>query len=759
MYQSIYYDRTTNLIHVWDDTLGYQNKSYSNYNYHYIESNVGEYKSLYGHTLSKVKKSSQYDVKYESDIDPEVRYLTDTYLNSDDMSKNTSILYFDIEVEMNTGKPDVKTAYNMITSIAAYDSKTSEYRVFVLNLDNKDISYDNDDVILSIFDDEAELLTSFVDYVHAVSPTVITGWYSNAFDIPYLYNRGKRILGDYINNLSQIQIIKTNRFGDVRIAGTSCLDYIELYKNFTNGELPHYSLDYVSKEELGEGKVEYDGNLDDLFEQDIDKFIRYNIVDVELLIKLEKKLKFINLSRQLAHTCHVPYEHVLQSSRFIEGAIITYLHRNNLISTDKKFFNKMTTPKLRPGMREIKISEGIDIRYPNKGKILIQRTKSTTDEYSYHDRTDDTFLLDTPIKKEVDEGREVTIKLVGAFVKPPQPGRHSWVYSIDLRSLYPSLIRTLNISPETKVGKILNWSDVYMMKHFVRGQEIKIPKHNSVTGYKNNFNYIPAGTILKIETKSKEVVELNKEDFVKLINDGNLSIASNGVMYKNDVRGIIPSLIDIWFEKRVEYRKQLKEAKTEEEKSFYNQRQWVQKIFMNSIYGVLGLNSFRFYDIDNAEAITLTAQDTNRFSEIVLRQFYIDKHGYKDDPTIYADTDSCDGNSILRLHDRNIKIKELFNELKDNGVEYLVDANNREFLYPSKLKMPYFDENKKQVKYGTVNLLERHRVKKQMFKIKTRDGYVTVTEDHSVMILENGKLVEKKPGDIKPGDKIVQIKT
>ncbi len=299
MYQNIFFERQRNLIHLWDDTIGYRTFPYKKYAY--VKDPNGEYTSMHGDRLTKVykwEKDSEEEL-FESDVPETTRVLVDLY-NDDTPSKGHIVLTFDIEVEMITGLPNIEKAENEITSIAAYDDASKEYHVFVvdkLGKVKKGKSFDKDGrkVHVHIYDSERELLMKYITYVESVNATIWTGWNIDFFDVPYLYNRIKNVCGEnQANRLSSIG--KTywspyrNRYS---IAGVSIMDYIGLYKRYNFGLESSYTLNHIATKELGRGKVEYEGSLDDLFENDLEKFIEYNITDVELVVSMDAKLQFI----------------------------------------------------------------------------------------------------------------------------------------------------------------------------------------------------------------------------------------------------------------------------------------------------------------------------------------------------------------------------------------------------------------------------------------------------------------------------------
>jgi DNA polymerase elongation subunit (family B) len=515
---------------------------------------------LYGDKLSKVTNFVKNDPDlFESDIAETTRILVDMYGDSDMPSKGIVTMTFDIEVEMITGVPDPTQGNNEVTSIAYHDSASDHYTILVLDKQRKLDSKTTDNKTVIPCYDEKTLLLKFIDAIQEIQPHVMTGWNCDAFDIPYLYNRIKRVLGKkQANNLSVIgEMFYSPYRNRYTIGGTSVLDYMTVYKKFSYKELPSYSLNYVSNTELGRGKVEYEGNLDDLMENDIDTFIEYNITDVELVIDLDKKLQYIDLVRGIAHVGHVPYEDFVYSSKYLEGAMLTYLkHIGGVVAPNK------------PADRQEKMQE---------------------------------------LKDSGEKG------FIGAFVKDPVPGRYEWMYDLDLTSLYPSIIMTLNISPETKIAKIENWN----AEEFLRG---------------NVEEYIVGD-----ETVSKEKLKAFLDKY-------KYTVASNGVMYSSDRTGLIPAILSDWFDKRVEYKNEMKKwgnAGDNEKYEFYKKRQLVQKILLNSMYGILGLPAFRFYDIDNAEAVTLSGQTVIKKTEAAINMKY-NKELKTDDTDYvqYVDTDS-----------------------------------------------------------------------------------------------------------------------
>jgi len=575
LYKNVYYQREKNLVHLWDDKLGYRTFPYTRYAYEKVMN--GEYQSIYGDKLTKIYKFKKDDPDlFESDVPETTRVLVDTYTDSDLPSEGITTLTFDIEVEMESGLPDTEKAENELTAIGLHDNISNQYWVLVMDKSGKMVEKKTDKAIVLPFTDERDMCRKFLDLYEGIAPDIVTGWNIDYFDIPYLFNRLKRILGE--NQAKRLSPIGQAFYSPYRsrwfLAGVSCLDYLSLYKKFNYTELPNYRLDTVGRLEVGKGKIEYQGSLDDLFNQDIEKFIEYNLVDVEIVVELDKKLQFIDLCRGIAHAGHVPYEDFVYSSKYLEGAMLTYLRRKNLVAPNK----------------------------PQDRKEKLAALKEAGEE-----------------------------KFIGAYVKDPIVGKYDWVYDLDLTSLYPSIIMTLNISPETKMGMIDNWD----AQEFLKGER---------DTYTINGN------------------EFTRERIEQVLKEQKWSVSSNGVVYRTDTVGCIPGILDIWFNQRVEFKNEMKKygkAGDKEKYAFYHKRQLVQKILLNSLYGVLGLPAFRFYDVDNAEAVTTTGQTVIKSTADMGNIKYNKELGTTDvDSNIYIDTDSVFFSAVPLLDHRNPNWKD-----------------------------------------------------------------------------------------------------
>ena len=458
MYIGIFCDKKRNTTHLWDSEKGYS--SFPTLHYAYRRKAGGSYTSLYGDELEKITSFSEDDpTLFEGDLSPELRTLLDLYPNNDEVPENRKIVVIDIEVDSEGGFPNVDEGDKKITAIALYDKITDHYYSLILDPDGKIIPTEIGNVSTWSFRNEELLLDTFLCKWEEINPNIVTGWASNKFDMPYIYHRIVVVLGRHdAYRLSSIKTVYQNTFTKkMVIAGVSCMDYIDLYKKFLGVMKPSYTLSNVAKDEdLPIKKLTYKGSLNDLYKNDLPRYVEYNLTDVKVVVELDKKYDFIYLACAVCHKGRVPYEWFQMSSRWIDGAILNYLHSKNLVAPNK----------------------------PSEGR----------EEYA-------------EMEKEGEDG------FTGAFVKEPIPGLYDWIYSADITSLYPSAIMSLNISSETKLGKIEGWDRL----EFDKGN---IPE-------------------IKIDNKI-----FTAEEFKKMISNYEFSISSNGVVYKQPKKIVVCKLIN-----------------------------------------------------------------------------------------------------------------------------------------------------------------------------------------------------------------------
>jgi DNA polymerase elongation subunit (family B) len=540
--------------------------------------------TLDGTLVMPVKKMDDWrDPKYfEKDVDKDTRLLVDFYYESDETPSYHNLVYLDIECEIAGAltPENIKDPKGKITSVALYDNNSKKY--YCLILDEKQLmdeaSSESKEVIP--YKSERELLDGFLDLWEKLDPTIISGWNSEFFDIPYLYYRINKVLGqDMGSYLSPIKKVKTkivqtkNGLAEhVVVAGLNHLDYMNLFKKFITKQEPSYALGTIGEKYVKLGKIEYQGSLDKLFREDVDKFIEYNIRDVEIIVELEKALKFIELTVTICHLCHTTYEQIYYSTVLNDGAILTYLKRKGIVSP-----NKPTT--YNPGLKEIK------------------------EEYA------------------------------GGYLKDPVPGLYEWVIDLDFTSLYPSIIRSLNMGIETLVGRVVNtgkFDNQWSLRELKKMDPNKMVEIEKVKKDRR---------LVRSEIKVKHLIEL--------IEEGDLLISAPGVIFRKDKSSVVCEILADWFAKRQEYKSLMKKAyKVDKDPvmgEFYNKRQHAYKIKLNDVYGVFAINGWRYTDGHKfiSKAITLTGQRLTQESIKFVNEWMNNELGTKDkDYIVTSDTDS-----------------------------------------------------------------------------------------------------------------------
>jgi DNA polymerase elongation subunit (family B) len=543
MYQAAFYDRSTYTYHLRDDERGWLDFKYTPELYQIIPN--GPLETLDGKRAKPINKYEWRDTSlYEQDVDKLTRVLIDLYKDSDDTPKQHNVIYFDIECEIGGTLTSeyIKSAPMKMTSIALYDNTTQKWYCLILDEKQQIQSVDGDKEIRP-YKTEAEMLSAFLDLWEELDPTIITGWNSGFFDVPYMYYRLCNVLGrgqaERLSPLRKFAFTEYDQSQPIEIAGINHLDYMLLFKKYVMKQEPSYRLNDIGEKYVKLGKIEYEGSLDVLFKNDIKTFIEYNLRDVEIIIELEKKLKFIDLTVILCHLCHVPYEQIYQSTVLNDGAILTYLKRQDIVSP-----NKPTT----------------------HNPILKERTEN---DYA------------------------------GGYLKDPVPGLYQWVIDLDFTSLYPSIIRSLNIGIETFVGRVVN-SGKYD-NQWTYAEMKNMNPNDLVVIEKLNENY----------TTTRTQVPIGK--LVKLIEDNNWITAASGAIFRTDKSSVVCEVLTDWFNKRVEYKGLMKKAYKSGDKvkgEFYDRRQHAYKIKLNDVYGCYAINSWRYTDGHKmiSSAITLTGQ-------------------------------------------------------------------------------------------------------------------------------------------------------
>jgi len=531
------------------------------------------WKNLQGESLEEIKLGSIREcrdfIKRYEEVDNfkiygntryEYAYIADEFKGMVEWDQSKiRIGIIDIEVGSENGFPDPYKANEPITAIAL---KILDGAMIVYGCG--DFNNYDDNVTYVKCRDEYDLCKKFLTDWYENTPDIITGWNTKFFDIPYLVNRFEKIVGsDEMKKLSPWGIInerKTNIHGREMIAyeiyGLASLDYIELYKWYAPGgkSQESYRLDNIANVELGESKLSYDefDNLHQLYRLNYQKFIEYNIKDVELIVKLEGKLKLIELALTLAYDTKSNYEDVFAQTRMWDAIIYGYLLERNIVVPP----------------REISDKDGC---------------------------------------------------FEGAYVKEPQVGLHDWVASFDLNSLYPHLMMQYNISPETLIDPSKYTPE---MRQIIS---------NGVT-------------VDKLLFKS-----------LNLSNMSGVTLTPNGQFFRTDIQGFVPKMLEEMYNDRKKFKKMMLVAKQDYENekdavkrielenriARYDNLQLAKKVSLNSAYGAMGSQYFRFYDLRIALAVTSAGQLSIRWIENKLNGYMNKLLGSSDiDYVIASDTDS-----------------------------------------------------------------------------------------------------------------------
>jgi DNA polymerase elongation subunit (family B) len=601
MYQSIYYDREEKQYYLRDDSW----KGFKEFQYwptYYQKDFDGEFETLEGERVSPVNRIKDWkDTSYfEKDVDRTTRLLVDQYFESDETPEFHNIVYLDIECEILGAltEESIKQALAKITALALYDNNSKKYYCLVLDETNTMKEAHDDTKIVIPYSNELDLLNGFLDKWYQLDPTIVTGWNSMFFDIPYLYYRISKILGKTVaETLSPIKKIKITPFSEqpVSIGGVAHLDYMLLFKKFITKQEPSYRLGDIGTKYIKLGKIEYEGSLDKLFKEDVNKFIDYNVRDVEIIVELEKKLKFIELTITICHLCHTDYEQIYLSTMLNEGAVLTYLKRKGIVSP-----NKPTT--MNPALKDLSVK---------KAKWEYEQGNITKEELE-----EIIFLAE----------------YAGGYLKDPIPGLYEWVIDLDFTSLYPSIIRSLNMGIETLVGRVVNggkFDNQWSLK------ELKQMDPNKVV------------VIEKIK-KNRTIAtsQITVGGLISIIESNDLIISAPGVIFRKDKSSIVCEILSDWFAKRQEYKGLMKQAYKSGNKElgdFYNSRQHAYKIKLNDVYGVFAINGWRYTDGNKfiSKAITLTGQRLTQESIKFVNIWLNEQLGTDDkDYIVTSDTDS-----------------------------------------------------------------------------------------------------------------------
>lgn len=571
----------------------------------YYPDQRGKYKSIFGENLSKVTAKSFKEFTkeqrihsghrlYESDINPVFRCLEENYLGKD--APKLNVAFWDIEVDFDPerGYASPDDAFMPITAIAVHLQWMDT--LVCLAVPPKTLTMEQateqvkDFPNTILFETEAEMLDMFLDLIQDAD--VLSGWNSEGFDMPYTVNRVTKVLSKEDTRRFCLfdQMPKKReyeKYGKTAVTydlvGRVHVDSLELYRKYTYEERHSYRLDAIGEMEVGESKTVYEGTLDQLYNNDFKKFIEYNRQDCALLDKLDKKLKFIDLANTIAHENTVLIQTTMGAVAVTEQAIINEAHHLGLIVPS------------RP-------------------------------------RRDD----------------EANTQAAGAYVAYPKKGLHDWIGSMDINSLYPSVIRALNMGPETIIGQL-------RQDYTTAEIEAKMAKGNSFAAawegkfganeYEFVMNKDRANDII-IEWENGEQSVMSGAEIYELIYESNKPwmLSANGTIFTHEFEGVIPGLLKRWYAERKEMQAKLKEAIKAEnkiEEEYWDKRQLVKKINLNSLYGAILNAGCRFFDNRIGQSTTLTGRSIARHMAGKINEVITGEYDHVGKAIIYGDTDSA----------------------------------------------------------------------------------------------------------------------
>ena len=604
-YVDAMFDRDADIIRVVErkDGKRHYHEYQAKYTFYYDDPR-GKYKSIFGDPLTRIVCKNTKDYRkelainkgkklFESDINPIFQCLSENYENQD--APKLNVAFFDIETDFDPerGFAPTNDPFMPITAITVHLQWLDTLVTLALPPKTLTIEQAQEEVkewgnLCILFKNEGDMLQTFLDLIEDAD--IISGWNSEGYDIPYTVNRVSRILskddtrrfclwGQLPRKREYEKFGKTAETFDT--VGRVHMDYLELYRKYTYEERHSYRLDAIGEMEVGENKTVYEGTLDQLYNNDFRKFIEYNRQDVALLDKIDKKLRFLDLANEIAHDNTVLLQTTMGAVAVTEQAIINESHRRGM-------------------------------QVPNR-----------------RDHGGDT-------------------QAAGAYVAFPKKGVHKWVGSMDLNSLYPSVIRAMNMAPETIIGQIrLDISDARIH------EDTTLKKMSFASSWEGRFGAEEYEAIMEqrrditltLDLESGESHVLSAAEVYKLIFDSNQPwmISANGTVFTYEKEGIVPGLLKRWYSERKELQAKKKksiEAGNETEIAFWDKRQLVKKINLNSLYGAILNPGCRFFDKRIGQSTTLTGRQIAKHMAAKVNEIITGSYDHVGKSIIYGDTDS-----------------------------------------------------------------------------------------------------------------------
>jgi len=616
----------------------------------------GKYQSIHGENLGRVVCKSWKEFAkeqkihsghklYESDINPVFRCLEENYLGRD--APKLNVAWFDIEVDFDPerGYASPEDAFMPITAIAVHLQWLDT--LVCLAIPPKTLNMAQAEELVKdipnthLFETEAELLEMFLQLIEDAD--VLSGWNSEGFDIPYTVNRVTKVLSkedtrrfclwdQFPKKREYEKYGKTAQTYD--LVGRVHLDSLELYRKYTYEERHSYRLDAIGEMEIGENKTVYEGTLDQLYNNDFRRFIEYNRQDCALLDKLDKKLKFLDLANTLAHENTVLLQTTMGAVAVTEQAIINEAHHRGLI---------------------------------------------------------------VPSRAKRDENAD--IQAAGAYVAYPKKGIHDWIGSMDINSLYPSAIRALNMGPETIIGQL---RPVKTDQHI--HNQMTLEKKSFAAAWEGLFGTFEYEAVIRKDRAFEIIIDWENGDHsvfsaaevYQLIFESNnpWMLSANGTIFSHDKEGIIPGLLKKWYAERKDMQRKLKEAIAAEnkiEEEYWDKRQLVKKINLNSLYGAILNAGCRFFDKRIGQSTTLTGRQIAKHMAAKVNEIITGDYNHVGKSIIYGDTDSVYFSAFNTLKidiqkkiipwDKDIVV-QLYDTISDNVNATFVDFMQDAFHCP-----------------------------------------------------------------------------
>jgi DNA polymerase elongation subunit (family B) len=570
----------------------------------YYGDGKGKQKSTFGDPVTRVvckswkdflkeQKINKHRGLYEADINPVYRLLEENYLGQD--APNLNVAFFDIEVDFDPerGYSSPEDPFTAITAITVHLQWLDS--LITLALPPKTLTMEQakeeckDFPNTYLFETEAEMLDTFLDLIKDAD--ILSGWNSEGYDIPYTVNRVTRVLSkedtrrfclwdQYPKKRTYEKYGREQETYD--LIGRQHLDSLELYRKYTYEERHTYRLDAIGEMEIGENKTVYEGTLDQLYNNDFRTFIEYNRQDTALLDKLDKKLRFIDLANELAHANTVLLPTTMGAVAVTEQAIINEAHRRGYV-------------------------------VPNR----VHREPGSA-------------------------------QAAGAYVAYPKKGLHDWIASMDLNSLYPSVIRALNMDPATVVGQLRqNHTENYL------NEQMNFKKKSFAAAWEGKFGSLEYDYVMEqrkdieihIDWESGESDSLSAAEVYRLVFESNQPwmLTANGTILTTEYEGIIPGLLKRWYAERKEMQGKktaAQDAGNKIETAFWDKRQLVKKINLNSLYGAILNPGCRFFDHRIGQSTTLTGRAIAKHMSAKVNEIITGEYDHVGKSIIYGDTDS-----------------------------------------------------------------------------------------------------------------------